>query len=60
MKNTIVIDTNYRFDDAYEKVYEYDRERSAYVFFATYLALGIKPKMRNKTKLQLVYAHLDA
>lgn len=44
----------YRFDDAYGKVYEYSEEHKAYLFIGTYLAYGIKANMREKTKVRLV------
>lgn len=31
----------YRFDDSYEKVYEYDAEQDAYVFIGTYYNFNI-------------------
>ena len=34
-------ETNYRFDDAYESVYEYDESASAYVYLMSYLSAGI-------------------
>ena len=34
-------ETNYRFDDAYESVYEYDENAGAYVYLMSYLSAGI-------------------
>lgn len=44
----------YRFDDTYEKVYEYDEEARAYIFCGSYLAYGITPEMSQEKQLQLV------
>ena len=44
----------YRFDDAYEKVYEYDEAAQAYVFCGSYLAYGINSKMSEEEQLRIV------
>jgi len=44
----------YRFDDAYEKVYEYDVDSNAYIFTGSYLAYGITAKMSDEQKTQIV------
>ena len=44
----------YRFDTAYEKVYKYSEQHSAYLFLTTFLNAGIKPKQREETKLRLI------
>jgi len=43
----------YRFDDAYQKVYEYDEESSAYIHCGSYFAYGIKPKMSYEQKKRI-------
>ena len=44
----------YRFDTAYEKVYKYSEQQSAYLFLTTFYNAGIKPRQRDKTKLRLI------
>jgi hypothetical protein len=44
----------YRFDDAYQKVYEYDPGQKAYLFVGTYLVFGITSKMSHKKKVSRV------
>lgn len=46
----------FRFDDAYGKVYEYDEDAQAYVFYASYFACGIKADMSENEKTQLAIA----
>jgi len=42
----------YRFDDAYEKVFELDRDY--YVFIGTYRSFGIDPEMSDTQKSDIV------
>ena len=44
----------YRFDDAYGKVYEYDKNRGVYLFIGTYYAFSIKSYMTDKRKTSIV------
>lgn len=44
----------YRFDDAYEKVFEYDNESNAYLFYGTYFDIGINQEMSEAEKIQTV------
>ena len=43
-----------RFDDAYQKVYEYDSKARAYVFLGSYFAYGIGPDMSEERKRETV------
>jgi len=49
----------YRFDDAYEKVYEYDDDERAYVFIGTYAGFGITAKMSEAEKIKTAFEGLD-
>ena len=40
----------YRFDDAYEKVYEYDN--GTYIYFGSYFGLGITSEMSDDEKIE--------
>ena len=44
----------YRFDDAYGKVYEYDNESKAYVFYGSYDACDIDASMSDETKQAII------
>ena len=44
----------YRFDDAYQKVYEYDQAARTYVFIGTYWAYSIVPDMEDQDKANAV------
>jgi len=44
----------FRFDDAYEKVYEYSPDAHAYVFYASYIACGIDASMPENEQLRIV------
>lgn len=44
----------YRFDDAYEKIYEYDNKARAYLFIGTYLAYGINAPMSDDVKVAAI------
>ena len=44
----------YRFDDAYEKVYEYNEDAQAYVFCGSYIAYGITAQMSEEEQLRIV------
>ena len=44
----------YRFDNAYSSVYEYNNEQQAYIYIGSYLQYGIKSNMRDTTKIRLV------
>jgi len=50
---TMGTNEKYRFDDAYEKVYEYDG-KGAYVFCGSYLAYGIEKNMTEAEKVEIV------
>ena len=42
----------YRFDDAYEKVYEY--ENGAYFFIGNYIAFGINKSMSEEEMIKII------
>ena len=44
----------YRFDDAYGKVYGYDRDSKSYIFRGTYHAYGLTPNMTDEEKTREV------
>lgn len=44
----------YRFDNNYEKVYEYDEKQKAYIFIGTYFAFDIDKKMSDAEKTKIV------
>ena len=44
----------YRFDDAYEKVYEYNYDQKAYLFIGNYLTYGIYIQMSEEGKIRIV------
>jgi len=44
----------WRLDDAYGKVYEYDEDSNAYIFYCTYFAAGIKDSMSECEKIRLI------
>lgn len=44
----------YRFDDAYQKVYEYDESAKCYVNIGSYFAFGIDAGMSESEKTQIV------
>jgi len=44
----------YRFDDAYEKVYEYLPEQHAYIFYCTYYQADIKKSDSEAKKIEKV------
>ena len=44
----------YRFDDVYEKVYEYNDDAQAYIHCGSYLAYNITAKMSESEKIQAV------
>lgn len=45
----------YRFDNNYGgKIYEYDKNARAYLFFSSYYAIGINAKMSEKKKIQTI------
>jgi hypothetical protein len=44
----------YRFDNACERVYEYDREANAYLNLGSYYAFGIKAKDSEQIKTSKV------
>ena len=46
----------FRFDDAYSKVYEYDDDAQAYIFYASYFACGITADMSENEKIRLAKA----
>jgi hypothetical protein len=48
----------YRFDNAYQKVYEYDSDQKAYLFIGTYVAFGITSRMSEKKKTQIVEEYM--
>ena len=43
----------WRFDDAYGKVFRYSAEHGAFLFYADYWQAGIRPNMRDATKVRL-------
>lgn len=49
----------YRFDDAYEKVFEYDAGAKGYVFIGSYIAFDINTKMSEAEQTQIVEDELD-
>lgn len=46
----------YRFDDAYERIYEYSHENDAYIFIGTYVTYSITRDMSDAEKV----AHVNA
>lgn len=44
----------YRFDDVWEKVFEYNHD-AGYVFIGSYYAFGITADMTYEDKAQIVY-----
>ena len=44
----------FRFDNAYENIYEYDGEANGYVYIGSYLGFGINSAMDESTKIMLV------
>ena len=44
----------FRFDDAYGKVYKYDKTQSAYIFRGSYLAYGLNADMDDAEKIREV------
>jgi len=44
----------YRFDNAYQKIYKYDEEQQAYLFFGSYFAYGITNKDRYYTAVSKI------
>ena len=42
----------YRFDDSYEKVYEY--ENGSYLFIGSYFSYGITKKMKDEEKIKII------
>ena len=42
----------FRFDDNYEKIYEY--ENGAYVFIGSYFSYGITKKMKDAKKIKII------
>ena len=44
----------FRFDNAYGKVFEFDKSQDAYVFVGTYIAFGINSKMSDDQKKEIV------
>jgi hypothetical protein len=46
----------FRFDDACEKVYEYDEDAQAYVFYASYFACEIEANMSENEKISRAVA----
>jgi hypothetical protein len=42
----------YRFDDAYQKVYEYSAEHDAYIYVSTYVKSGIDGRWGEERKVQ--------
>jgi len=49
----------FRFDDAYESVYEYDDSAGAYVYLMSYLSAGIDSTQALATKVRRVRRKLD-
>ena len=49
----------YRFDDTYQKVYEYDNEGKCYLFVGTYFAFGISASMPTNKKIRIVTEELN-
>tara|TARA_R110000764_G_scaffold114065_1_gene201173 strand:+ start:385 stop:612 length:228 start_codon:yes stop_codon:yes gene_type:complete len=47
-------ETNYRFDDAYESVYEYDDDANAYVYLMSYPSADIDTTQALATKVRLI------
>ena len=44
----------FRFDNAYENIYEYDGEANGYVYIGSYLGFGINSAMDESTKIMMV------
>ena len=44
----------YRFDDAYGKVYSYDRGSKSYIFRGSYYAYGLTSNMTDDEKIREV------
>ena len=47
-------ETNYRFDDAYESVYEYDDDANAYVYLMAYSSADINTTQALATKVRRI------
>ena len=48
----------YRFDDAYEKVYEYDKDSNSYINIGSYHAFGIDKSMTETEMIETVESDL--
>ena len=48
----------YRFDDAYEKVYEYDKDSNSYINLGSYHAFGIDKSMSETEMIEIVESDL--
>lgn len=53
------MEMKYRFDDTYEKVYEYDKDAAGFVFIGSYFAFGINSDMSEAEKTRIVYEDMS-
>lgn len=50
----------FRFDNAYKDVYQYDSDQGAYVYIGSYLMFDIIPKMSKDKKIERVKKTLSS